>query len=111
LRSINWTDKSLQSFKRIIRQDQYAITKFKPRLARTLRQLQKDPFHPNLKTHKLIGDLSDVWSCSVDGYDHNKCQILFEFIQGIGVWKKLKQKMDERHIKRCPNIGHEKSKH
>jgi hypothetical protein len=29
----------------------------------------------------------------------------------IGVWKKLKQKMDERHIKRCPNIGHEKSKH
>jgi hypothetical protein len=30
---------------------------------------------------------------------------------GIGVWKKLKQKMDERHIKRCPNIGHEKSKH
>ena len=82
MRSINWTDKSLQSFKRIIRKDQYAITKFKPRLARTLRQLQKDPFHPNLKTHKLIGDLSDVWSCSVDGYDHNKCQILFEFIQG-----------------------------
>ncbi len=31
--------------------------------------------------------------------------------QGFGVWKKLKQKMDERHIKRCPNIGHEKSKH
>jgi hypothetical protein len=29
----------------------------------------------------------------------------------VGVWKKLKQKMDERHIKRCPNIGHEKSKH
>jgi hypothetical protein len=29
----------------------------------------------------------------------------------LGVWKKLKQKMDERHIKRCPNIGHEKSKH
>ena len=29
----------------------------------------------------------------------------------FGVWKKLKQKMDERHIKRCPNIGHEKSKH
>jgi hypothetical protein len=32
-------------------------------------------------------------------------------IEVIGVWKKLKQKMDERHIKRCPNIGHEKSKH
>jgi RHS repeat-associated protein len=32
-------------------------------------------------------------------------------LEKIGVWKKLKQKMDERHIKRCPNIGHEKSKH
>jgi hypothetical protein len=32
-------------------------------------------------------------------------------IISFGVWKKLKQKMDERHIKRCPNIGHEKSKH
>jgi hypothetical protein len=32
-------------------------------------------------------------------------------VGSIGVWKKLKQKMDERHIKRCPNIGQEKSKH
>ena len=35
----------------------------------------------------------------------------FPVVMSIGVWKKLKQKMDERHIKRCPNIGHEKSKH
>jgi hypothetical protein len=38
----------------------------------------------------------------------------YEIVWGslvFGVWKKLKQKMDERHIKRCPNIGHEKSKH
>jgi len=41
----------------------------------TLQLLTTDPFHPKLKTHKLKGDLAEVWSCSA-GYD---LRILFEF--------------------------------
>jgi mRNA-degrading endonuclease YafQ of YafQ-DinJ toxin-antitoxin module len=44
---------------------------------RTLRQLAQDPFHPSLYSHKLKGQLSGVWACSV-GYD---VRILFEFVQ------------------------------
>ena len=48
-------------------------------IEQTLRQLAEDPFHPSLRTHKLKGDLADVWSCSID-YNY---QILFEFVQNL----------------------------
>jgi toxin HigB-1 len=35
-----------------------------------------DIYHPSLKTHKLMGDLEDTWSCSID-YSY---RILFEFV-------------------------------
>jgi len=31
-----------------------------------LKQLQKDPFEPSLKTHKLKGSLNRYYSCSLD---------------------------------------------
>jgi addiction module RelE/StbE family toxin len=43
----------------------------------TLNRLETDPFHPLLHTHKLTGQLSGTWACSVD-YD---VRILFEFVQ------------------------------
>ena len=45
------------------------------RLADRLKLLSADPFHPSLKTHKLKGKLSGVWSCTVE-YD---CRIVFNF--------------------------------
>lgn len=36
---------------------------------------RKNPFNPRLKTHKLSGRLSSLWSFSID-YD---CRIIFEF--------------------------------
>ncbi len=42
-----------------------------------LRQLADDPFYPSLHTHKLTGQLSGTWACSV-GYNS---RILFEFVQ------------------------------
>ncbi len=30
-----------------------------------LKQLQKDPFEPSLKTHKLKGELSQYYACSL----------------------------------------------
>lgn len=46
-------------------------------MEQALRQLAEDPFHPSLHSHKLKGQLSGVWACSV-GYD---VRILFEFVQ------------------------------
>ena len=47
------------------------------KVERALAQLAEDPFHPSLHIHKLKGQLSGVWACSV-GYD---VRILFEFVQ------------------------------
>ena len=47
------------------------------RVEQTLRQLADDPFYPSLHTHKLTGQLSGTWACSV-GYN---VRILFEFVQ------------------------------
>lgn len=42
--------------------------------------LEEDAFNPSLKTHKLKGDLSENWACSV-GYD---LRILFRFVEHDG---------------------------
>ena len=42
--------------------------------------LAEDAFHPLLKTHKLKGEFSGLWACSV-GYD---LRVVFEFIQHDG---------------------------
>lgn len=70
---IAWTPQSLRAFKRIIRKK----PDFRPLIEKTVRQLAEDPFYPSLRTHKLKGDLSNVWSCSID-YSN---RILFEFIE------------------------------
>ncbi len=70
---IAWTPQSLRAFKRIIRKR----PDFRPLIEKTVRKLAEDPFHPSLHTHKLKGDLSNIWSCSID-YSY---RILFEFIE------------------------------
>jgi mRNA-degrading endonuclease YafQ of YafQ-DinJ toxin-antitoxin module len=48
----------------------------KDAIADVLNQLVRDPFHPSLRTHKLSGDLANVWSCSIN----YSLRILFEFV-------------------------------
>lgn len=43
-----------------------------------LRQLEADPYHPSLRTHRLSGDFDGCWACSA-GYDF---RIVFEFVRG-----------------------------
>lgn len=43
----------------------------------TLGILENDAFDPRLRTHKLAGDLSGLWSCTA-GYD---LRIVFEIIK------------------------------
>jgi addiction module RelE/StbE family toxin len=51
-----------------------------PEVREALELLSADAFDPRLKTHKLTGELTDVWACSA-GYD---LRILFEFVQNEG---------------------------
>jgi mRNA-degrading endonuclease YafQ of YafQ-DinJ toxin-antitoxin module len=46
-------------------------------IEQTLQQLAEEPLHPSLRTHKLKGELSDKWSCSID-YSN---RILFKFVK------------------------------
>lgn len=60
------------------------VLKKSPIAAETLRsaieQLAADAFHPNLRTHKLKGELEGLWACSV-GYD---LRIVFSFVDHEG---------------------------
>ena len=63
----------MRAFKRLIRKN----PQLRPLIAKTLKKLEDNHFNPSLRTHKLTGDLSDIWSCSID-YQY---RILFEFIK------------------------------
>ena len=45
-----------------------------------VQQLVDDAFHPQLKTHKLKGDLRGSWACSVA----HDLRIVFELVQHDG---------------------------
>jgi addiction module RelE/StbE family toxin len=68
---IGWTPKSSRAFKRLVKRN----PQLRILVEQTLQQMGSDIYHPSLKTHKLMGDLDDVWSCSID-YSY---RILFEF--------------------------------
>lgn len=46
-------------------------------LRKTLMTLSQEPFHPQLKTHKLNGDLQDCSACSID----HSLRIIFRFTE------------------------------
>lgn len=49
-------------------------------LRSTLTLLSDDPFHPSLRTHKLKGQLSNSWACSVT----YEIRIVFTFVEFEG---------------------------
>lgn len=51
-----------------------------PDLRNTLNLLSDDPFHPSLRTHKLKGQLSNSWACSVT----YEIRIVFAFVKSEG---------------------------
>lgn len=66
-----WTPSFTRMAKRLLRQN----PQLRSQVQKTLVQLANDPFHPTLKTHKLKGELSGRWSCSID-YSN---RIVFKF--------------------------------
>ena len=73
MKNLLWSPTFIRAFKRLIRQS----PQLRPEIERTLEQLAEDPFHPRLRSHKLKGDLSGRWSCSID-YSN---RILFKFVK------------------------------
>ncbi|MBW1947708.1 MAG: type II toxin-antitoxin system mRNA interferase toxin, RelE/StbE family, partial [Deltaproteobacteria bacterium] len=49
-------------------------------LQAALELLTEDPFHPQLKTHKLKGKLEGSWACNT-GYD---LRVIFKFVEFEG---------------------------
>jgi addiction module RelE/StbE family toxin len=68
-----WSPGFARSLKRLQRQSPI----LKPAIAQTLDQLEADPFHPSLHTHKLKGDLADRYACSINYSD----RIVFRFVK------------------------------
>jgi mRNA interferase YafQ len=63
------------SFKRAFKRAVRRHPQWRGRIAKALEQLTADPFRPQLDTHKVKGELSGLWACTVE-YD---CRLVFEF--------------------------------
>jgi mRNA interferase YafQ len=68
-----WGSSFRRAYKKIIKQN----PQLKEKLAKSLKIFQKEPFHPTLKTHKLSGELIDLYAFSI-GYD---CRVVFKFMR------------------------------
>lgn len=68
-----WSPGFTRSLKRLVRQS----PNLKLPVLQTLNQLQEDISHPSLRTHKLKGDLSDRYACSINYSD----RIVFKIVK------------------------------
>ncbi|MDJ0659958.1 MAG: type II toxin-antitoxin system mRNA interferase toxin, RelE/StbE family [Crocosphaera sp.] len=68
-----WNSRFRRAFKKLIKKN----PELQNRITRVLILLAEDPLTPSLKSHKLTGNLSNLWSCSVT-YD---CRIIFILTQ------------------------------
>ncbi len=68
-----WSSTFTRNLKRLLRRN----PKLRISIEQTLQQLAEEPFHPSLRTHKLKGELSDKWACSID----YRNRILFKFVK------------------------------
>lgn len=73
MRTLIWSKTFIRAFKRTVKKY--------PTLGKDIKEilklLVKDPFVPQLETHKLKGKLSGSWACSV-GYG---LRIVFDFVK------------------------------
>jgi len=76
MRALIWGKTFMKAFKRTVKKH----PKLSKDIEETLRLLAKDPFAPQLETHKLKGKLSGSWASSA-GYD---LRIIFDFVKNEG---------------------------
>ncbi|MEW6619665.1 MAG: type II toxin-antitoxin system mRNA interferase toxin, RelE/StbE family [bacterium] len=73
MRTLIWGKTFIRAFKRTIKKHPI----LKQDIKEAVELLTKDPFTPQLETHKLKGKLLGSWACSV-GYD---LRIVFDFVK------------------------------
>jgi len=73
MRTLIWSKTFIRAFKRTLKR----CPSLRNDIEQTLRLLIKDPFLPQLETHKLKGKLLGSWACSA-GYD---LRIVFDFVK------------------------------
>ena len=79
---ISFTSSYERSFKKRIKGNPYLETQY----AEKVKIFINDPFYPTLKTHKLKGELKDLWSFSIRPdvriifYFKDKHKVVFENI-------------------------------
>jgi len=71
MRKLFWDKSFTRAFKKRIRKN----PSLQDHILNVIETLTKDPFEPQLKTHKLKGQLEGLWACVVE-YD---CRIVFVF--------------------------------
>ncbi len=71
--TLNWSSSFKRSFKKVTKNN----PDLKNRILDVMRLLQNDPFHPELKSHKLKGILEGNWACTVE-YD---LRIVYSFVK------------------------------
>jgi addiction module RelE/StbE family toxin len=72
MKNLIWSDNFTRKLKKLLRQN----PQLRFLIEKKLEEIAENPFTPNLKTHKLKGELSDKWSCSID-YNN---RVVFKFI-------------------------------
>jgi len=73
MRTLIWSKTFVRALRRTIKKH----PTIKQDIEETLKLLTKDPFTPQLKTHKLKGKLSRSWACSV----RYNLRIVFDFVK------------------------------
>ncbi|MBI4662957.1 MAG: type II toxin-antitoxin system mRNA interferase toxin, RelE/StbE family [Verrucomicrobia bacterium] len=68
-----WSAKFTRSTRKLSRRKSELLDQ----LEGALHLLEREPYHPALRTHKLSGDFEGCWACSA-GYD---LRIVFEFVR------------------------------
>ncbi len=66
-----------EGFKRIYKKKIRSNEILKDKFWKTMKLFAENPFYPQLRTHKLSGELSGMWAFSVS-YD---CRVVFKFIE------------------------------
>ncbi len=66
-----WTPKFKKNLEKFVK----SYPELVPSLKSTIEQLEKNPFHPILRTHKLKGNLYKLYACSIN----YRFRIVFDF--------------------------------
>lgn len=72
MKNLVWSPTFVRAFKRLVKKN----PELRPQIEQILEQIATDPFLPSLRSHKLKGELSGIWSSSID-YSN---RILFKFV-------------------------------